>query len=147
LIIYGTVLPWLGSKWRNIAAARGVAFAAALDAQARDWDNLRARFPDDTLLVAGDFNQDLAPTHCYGSTLNRQRLLDALNRSGLTPLTSGHADPVRASAPPYACIDHSCLSQSAAWSVKRVFCWPDTAKPDPALSDHFGIAVDLVSTR
>ncbi len=36
-IVFGTVLPWIGSKWRDIPSEDGLAFKAAVDLQASDW--------------------------------------------------------------------------------------------------------------
>jgi hypothetical protein len=52
LIVYGTVLPWLGSKWRGIASAGGAAFSAALETQVADWKGLTNSHPDHDLVVA-----------------------------------------------------------------------------------------------
>jgi hypothetical protein len=58
-IVYGTVLPWPSSTWRGLASKGGVAFGAALEAQASDWASLQAAHPSDDLFVMGDLNQDL----------------------------------------------------------------------------------------
>jgi hypothetical protein len=94
-------LPWLGSGWRDVRAVGGEAFAAALNLQAQDWGALRAAYPDHDLILAGDFNQDLADSFYYGSHDNRRRLVEALQTTGLIPLTSGVGDPVRRDSPPW----------------------------------------------
>ena len=141
LIVYGTVLPWLGSPWRHVVASRGQAFAAALEAQASDWRRLRALYSDHDFLLAGDFNQDLANTHYYGSRSNRRALQDALNGASLVALSAGDNDPVRRDSPPCACIDHICLSDASLWKPGELCRWPAAATPNPGLSDHFGIEV------
>ena len=73
-IVYATVLPWLGSKWRQYPSADGVAFQEALNLQKTDWLEIRTVYPDDELFIPGDFNQDLAPFHYYGSKKNRLAL-------------------------------------------------------------------------
>jgi len=123
LVVYGTVLPWLGSAWRGITAGSGAAFSAALEAQASDWLVLRASYPDHDIVVAGDFNQDLAPTHYYGSRANRQKLVVALERCGLVALTAAANDPVRTGSAPSACIDHICVSTPARWQPGTVYRW------------------------
>jgi endonuclease/exonuclease/phosphatase family metal-dependent hydrolase len=137
------VLPWLGSKWRGIASAGGAAFAAALKAQACDWKALKNAYPDHDVIIAGDFNQDLADTHYYGSRANRKRLVDALEQAGLVALTASNNDPVRTQSPPLACVDHICMSAGSRWRATAAHRWPDYQKPDRRLSDHFGIAVCL----
>lgn len=142
-LVYGTVLPWLGSTWRDYPARGGVAFRAALDAQVADWVDLRALFPADELFVLGDLNQDLVETHYYGSRANREALRRALATADLVALTAGESDPVRREAAPYACIDHVCLSKESRWCPGAPTRWPQGSTPHPRLSDHFGIAVTL----
>jgi hypothetical protein len=67
LVVYGTVLPWLGSPWRDFPADNGLAFRAALAAQLADWIALVRQFPDRDLCVLGDLNQDLSRRDYYGS--------------------------------------------------------------------------------
>ncbi len=143
LIVYATVLPWLGSPWRHFPAADGKAFAEALQAQALDWRALRESNLDHDVIVAGDFNQDLAETHYYGSRANRHGLLLALEGAGLVALTADGNDPVRRGSSPYACVDHICISTSARWQARGLRRWPDVPKPDRRLSDHFGIDVEF----
>ena len=78
ILVYSSVLPWIGSKWHKVTFAAG-AFQAALSAQIADWSRLRARFPDARLCVLGDLNQDLASRHSYGSSANRRALASALD--------------------------------------------------------------------
>lgn len=143
LVVYATVLPWVGSSWRDVRAVGGEAFAAALNLQAQDWTALRAAHPDHDLILAGDFNQDLADSHFYGSHDNRRRLVEALQTTGVIPLTSGGGDPVRRDSPPLACIDHICITAMSRWRAGIAWRWPDLPTPDSRLSDHFGVAVDF----
>ena len=144
LIIYGTVLPWLGSQWKDVPAANGAAFSAALDEQRSDWSNLRRDFPDADLCVAGDLNQDLQTKHHYGSAANRSALLNALSSQGLTSVTAGDRDPVaRMTNQSWASIDHICLGERSLGGVSGVDAWPNGAAPDKSLSDHFGVWVDV----
>ena len=66
VIVYATILPWRGSKWREYPSADGVAFQEALYLQKSDWLEIRRVHPDDELFILGDFNQDLAAFHYYG---------------------------------------------------------------------------------
>ncbi len=144
-VVYGTVLPWSGSSWRGLRGAGGVAFGAALDAQASDWAALRAEFPADDLFVMGDLNQQLgvgSPWY-YGSKVNGRRLSEALARLGLVAFTAGDNDPVRRGSNDLACIDHICGPALRASHVRRTSRWPDAPKPVDGLSDHFGMAVEL----
>jgi hypothetical protein len=146
LVIYGTVLPWLGSPWRDFAADNGVAFRAALAAQLADWITLVGQFPDGDLCVIGDFNQDLSRRYYYGSRANRTALLDALRTVGLFALTADPTDPVRAVARDRASIDHICVpARVVQQGSPRLEVWPSGAAPDRRLSDHYGVAADLGS--
>ncbi len=140
-LVYGTVLPWNGDNWRGYPSAGGVAFFEALKVQTADWLSLRRRFPDDELFVMGDFNQDLASTHYYGSRIKRSALVEALDECGLVALTAGEGDPIRREAAPLACIDHICALRDSTWNASPAIRWPETSIPDPRLSDHFGLSV------
>jgi endonuclease/exonuclease/phosphatase family metal-dependent hydrolase len=147
LVVYGSVLPWIGSPWRGFAAAEGAAFAAALEAQCEDWMRLRAEMPDCDLCVAGDLNQDLAERHFYGSKRNREALAAALQRAGLVCLTAGEHDPVyRRTLGWHATVDHICVSGPVARRARATAAWPEIDNPDLTLSDHFGVVVELADS-
>lgn len=136
------MLPW-STGWRGIPGVGGQAFEAALALQYADWDQLETRFPKATLIVAGDFNQDLAAKHYYGSKRKRTLLEQALCDAKLVPLTAGPNDPIARDSAPYACIDHICVSESAGWTLNSTIRWPDTPTPVRPLSDHFGVSVEV----
>lgn len=142
-IVFGTVLPWLGSAWRDHPARHGAAFRESLALQAMDWARLRTEFPADERFVLGDFNQDLVTPGYCGSRANRSALESALSKSELKALTSGANDPVRRDLPPRACIDHVCGRIASAWQLERTLRLPTTSALDRSLSDHFGVAVCL----
>ena len=145
--VYATVLPWIGSAWRGIESTGCAAFEAALNAYALDWQKLRVAFPDALHVVAGDFNQDLAPYHYYGSKMQRAVLQDALAAADMKAVTAGLNDPVGTDiAHRHACIDHICVSDSPAVQVTKSTRWPEAGKPDLQLSDHFCVAVDFTKT-
>lgn len=81
-VIYGAVLPWIGSTWQEHPSAQGAAFRESLAVQAADWLKLRRDFPDDEFFVLGDLNQDLvqSPPRYYGSRANRVALHKRLSR-------------------------------------------------------------------
>ena len=139
LIVYGTVLPW-SNTWRGIPGTSGQAFKAALNVQKRDWLALKEEFPKATLVVAGDFNQDLAAWHYYGSKKKRALLEAAFAESDLVALTGGASDPIARDSAPMACIDHICISTKKDWTLKSTTRWPDSPRPKPSLSDHFGVS-------
>ncbi len=144
-IVYATVLPWLGSKWRDYPSTDGVAFQEALNLQKADWLEIRTVYPDDELFVLGDFNQDLASFHYYGSKKNRLALENALLESGLIALTAGENDPIARPPSVCACIDHICMLRESRWQLTSTERWPDEEKPPKSLSDHFGVAVSLTA--
>ena len=144
MTVYATVLPWTGSKWRDIEPVGGAAFEAALNLYTLDWKKLREAFPNALHVVAGDFNQDLAPYHYYGSKRQRELLQAALTASSMVAHTAGLNDPEGTDpAHRHACIDHICVSDSPATHAMKATRWPETGKPDTQLSDHFGVAVEL----
>lgn len=139
-VVYGTVLPWLGSSWRSHSATE--AFAAAVATQQADWQRLRASHPQATLIVAGDFNQDLNTLHYYGSRRNKQVLRQALAETGLDCLTAGENDPVhRLINGQHSNIDHICAHPSG--QLQEVFAWPPQLEDLRGLSDHFGVGVAI----
>jgi endonuclease/exonuclease/phosphatase family metal-dependent hydrolase len=144
IVVYATVLPWGGSKWRGIESASGAAFASALTAYANDWQRLRVTFPNALHVVAGDFNQDLAPYHYYGSKRQHDLLESELVTAGMIALTADANDPIDwDSSKRHACIDHICVSKSHELRIGNIIRWPEAASPDPHLSDHFGVAVEI----
>lgn len=142
-VVFGTVLPWRGDKWRGFSSAGGVAFAEALKVQLADWRKLRAEFPEDEFFVLGDFNQDLAAEHYYGSKVSRAALTDALDAIGCTALTGGEGDPIVRDSAPFACIDHICARRDSCWTARAAQRWPDSPQPVRALSDHFGVSIEF----
>ena len=145
--VYAMVLPWGGSSWGGVESAGGAAFSAALAAYVEDWTGLRKSFPNALHVVAGDFNQDLAPYHYYGSKIQRGRLEAALSAAQLTALTAGVNDPIeRDAGDRHACIDHICVSNGNLPHIVTITRWPEAGKPDSRLSDHFGVAVDFRPT-
>lgn len=142
LIVYGTVLPWLGSAWQGVPAAGGAAFSAALDAQLADWLSMQQDNRDCDFILAGDLNQDLGTTHYYGSRKNRLALQTALITANLQCLTAAALDPVPKHAPSRASIDHICTSKGLTL-VSSAVSWPVSDSPQKNLSDHFGVLIEL----
>ena len=148
LVVYGTVLPWVGSRWGGQPAQGGLAFAAALETQRGDWMRIREQFPNADLCVLGDLNQDLAIPHFYGSAAGRRALRDALSSVGLTALTADESDPVRALDPIQASIDHICVAaECARFNNSLLEAWPPRTELLKGLSDHFGSAASFTSTE
>jgi endonuclease/exonuclease/phosphatase family metal-dependent hydrolase len=143
-LVVGTVLPWLSD--RRHAPARGAdAFCDVLTRQAAEWRQLQVANPGAALCVAGDFNQDLAPSHYYGSKRGRVSLDCALGETGLVCLTAGAYDPL-AMVPDRASIDHICVSESLIANGRpQVLVWPEPSLVSERLTDHFGVCAELCS--
>jgi endonuclease/exonuclease/phosphatase family metal-dependent hydrolase len=144
VVLFGTVLPWKGSTWRD--AAPHDAFREALRLQMEDVKRLRHAFPDDDVFMIGDFNQDLCGGHYAGTAANGRLPGAHLHDAGLVAITAGRNDPVRRAAPAYACSDHMSMPLDARWTVGDVRCWPDAPASQAGLSDHFGVVADLFHT-
>lgn len=142
-IVFGTVLPWLGSPWRGYSSRGGIAFQAALNVQAADWVQVRADYPDDEFFVIGDFNQELVHPRYYGSRANRSALQSALSEACLVALTADENDPIRRDSAPCACIDHICARRDSLWTAEQTVRWPNSPVPIRSLTDHFGLSVTL----
>jgi hypothetical protein len=144
-IVYGTVLPWLGSPWRGVPAAKGAAFAAALAVQSSEWQSLQH---EGHLCVAGDLNQDLlADGHYYGSARNRADLESSLAAAALTCPTAIPQDLVRRHTGNAAAgTDHICLSRGLSLTPDSELVWPSAAERTPRLSDHFGASVRFAAS-
>jgi endonuclease/exonuclease/phosphatase family metal-dependent hydrolase len=143
IIVYATVLPWNTDPRAKVSSSYQV-FADAVAAQKSDWLKIQGDFPQATLILAGDFNQDLASRHYYGSKKKRPLLESALLECNLVALTNGVDDPIARESPPMACIDHICLSSGSDWVLESTARWPESPKPVATLSDHFGVSVNLV---
>ena len=143
ITLFACVLPWSSDKWREIPTKNGRAFSTALDLYRSDWKKIRETFPDDLFFLAGDFNQNLTRHHYYGSAIQKKSLERVLLEEGLVPLTAYENDPVDLDCHPYACIAHICINQKSGLKLIASERWPETAKPDRALSDHYGIVVTL----
>lgn len=142
LFVVGTVLPWLSDS-RHAPLRGGDAFSDVLARQAGEWAELQADHSDAGLCVAGDFNQDLASSHYYGSARGRLALRQALEGVGLRCLTAGTDDPL-ADVPGHATIDHICVNWD--WSPSGdpgVGAWPEPQLDRGGLTDHFGVYADL----
>lgn len=141
-VVVGTVLPWLADH-RYAPARGGEAFCNALSRQAAEWQRLQAAHSDAALCVAGDFNQDLAHAHYYGSKRGRMALRRALEDAHLVCLTAGSHDPL-AKVPNHASVDHLCVSASLVANGRpSVDAWPEPPLMRGRLTDHFGVRVDL----
>lgn len=147
-LVYGTILPWIGSTWRNHPAKDGAAFLAALAVQQADWQQLQQAYPNTLLIVAGDFNQDLNVLPYYGSRRTKQALRHALLDADLECLTFGDNDPVRRLINgQHSNIDHICMTPDPQLQIQRTFAWPEGLEELRGLSDHFGVGIEIICSR
>ena len=148
LVVFGTVLPWLGSPWRDAPASNGRAFTQSLALQVADWRRFKTADPSRHLCVAGDFNQDLLRVgHYYGSKIGRASLRAALADEALMCPTADPDDAVwhhtngKASG-----IDHICISDRLSASPATVRVWPAPSALGSALTDHFGVCITVAAS-
>lgn len=148
LVVFGTVLPWLGSSWRDIAASGAQAYSASLSNQASDWRGYRVAVPARRLCIAGDLNQDVLSTgHYYGSKLGRAALRAALVAESLVCPTAHPADAVGLHTEGLAAgIDHICVSDDLVEPSAPVQVWPHASELGSALTDHFGVCIALAAS-
>ncbi len=141
VIVYGTVLPWNGDAGPDIDnPAKGWdEFRRVVPDQGREWLALRERFPEATLIVAGDLNQDLGGKHYYGTKACRALLSSELERADLLCLTTtDRFDPDVLQHPP---IDHVCAGPGQGRRfTSTVHGWNNVVE-GARLSDHGGVVV------
>ena len=143
LIVLGTVLPWsTDPRAKELGSFK--TYDVNLTLQSGDWERIRSQFPYNscTFILAGDFNQSLAPAHYYGSKEKRVLLETILRKHNLEPVTSMQDDPIFRDSPPNACIDHICIS-TGGWKTISTTRWPDQPNLNGADSDHFGVRVEI----
>jgi endonuclease/exonuclease/phosphatase family metal-dependent hydrolase len=147
-VVFGTVLPWLGSAWRNVPASNSAAFCASLAEQVTDWKRIREDDPRRELCIAGDFNQDLlSEGHYYGSKAGRAAVRSALGTAMLSCPTSDPRDAVhRHTAGRAAGIDHICISAGLSAANAAVHVWPAPEARGATLSDHFGVCINVTAS-
>lgn len=143
MIVYGTVLPWNGDVGPDVMQpARGWdEFLRVVPEQGREWATLRNRYPDATLIVAGDLNQDLGGRHYYGTKACRSLLTAQLADATLDCLTTtDRFDSGLLQHPP---IDHICVGIGRAKSFTSHALGWNNVIDGVQLSDHGGTLVSL----
>lgn len=143
IIVYGTVLPWNGDIGpASDSPAKGwEEFRRVVPAQGQEWLSIRERFPEATLIVAGDLNQDLGGKHYYGTKACRALLNTDLVGADLVCLTTtDRFDPDALQHPP---IDHVCAGPGQGRHFTTgVHGWNNVVD-GTRLSDHGGVLVTL----
>ena len=143
LIVYGTVLPWNGDVGpdRHSPAKGWDEFRRVVPAQGAEWAELRKRFPEATLVVAGDLNQDLGGRHYYGTKACRALLNAQLAGADLVCLTT--TDRFEDGVLQHPPIDHVCAAPGRGRDVETEVQGWDSAVDGVRLSDHGGVLATL----
>ena len=139
--MYGTVLPWNGDVGpvKDLPAKGWEEFPRVVPAQGREWASLRQRFPEATLIVAGDLNQDLGGKHYYGTKACRALLNTELMKANLVCLTT--TDRFDAGVLQHPPIDHVCAGPGQGRNFTTgVHGWNNVVD-GARLSDHGGVLV------
>jgi len=101
LLVYATVMPWHsdgGDAPADPPRANWSEHRRVVPEQVKEWRTLAARYPDASLLVAGDWNTDLTvgtglTRYPYGLKEQTAQLVDTTATLGLEIVTSGQPDP------------------------------------------------------
>lgn len=134
LLVYGTVLPWKGDRGKFDWTEHH----RVIPEQCAEWLELRKKYPDASLCVAGDYNTDMGTGTYYGTKRGIAALQGGLSNCELFCAT----DPGRVPTDllPYPPIDHIALPTSWREKTAVVAAWPANKK---ALSDHSGLVVEV----
>lgn len=146
VIVYATVIPWTGYPYRS-----GMEFVeglktmelhkASIERHGKDWQRIRAEYPDHAFIVGGDFNQHRDGEGSYGAR-GREPLTQALSASRLSCVTE--QDFKALGILNRRNVDHICLSQRLVSKVTEVDAWEAGTLPNGKRhSDHNGVWLDL----
>jgi hypothetical protein len=140
IVLYGSVLPWrtvrrhVPDLMRDDETA-GEMFERVLADQVAEIERLRASFPGELVIWAGDFNQSLVGPNWTGSTAGRALLVDALRGLGLT---AWNAESPHAKTGMRA-IDLVCGDARQIHGVEVIDC----ARDGRDISDHNGYIIEV----
>jgi endonuclease/exonuclease/phosphatase family metal-dependent hydrolase len=143
LLIYGTVLPWANERGEDGRARMWEVHHREIERQGEEWRELRRRYPDVPLIVAGDFNQDRDGSGWYGTSKGRRLLTDALGRASLDCVTAVDVVSEGLLRDTHL-VDHIAVCRD--WRRQHdvdLACWERTDDDGTRLSDHPTVAVDL----
>jgi len=101
LLVYATVMPWHsdgGDEPSDPPRANWSEHRRVVPEQVKEWRTLAARYPDASLIVAGDWNTDLTvgsglTRYPYGLKEQTAQLVDSASDLGLQIVTSRLKDP------------------------------------------------------
>ena len=144
--VYGTVLPWKGSKWGNHLGMGGEAFNAAIEEQKKDWETLAGNRVTEGLCVAGDFNQDQLMTGSHYTSKDLSCTLNTtLKAFDLKCCTSEENAPHIYQDKHIANVDHICLRLPTSRKWKACISQVKEAVVDELeISDHPCFWVDVI---
>jgi endonuclease/exonuclease/phosphatase family metal-dependent hydrolase len=144
-ILYATIMPAMGIE--HVPGDHGwMAHRRSLQAQMRDWAQLRKDYPNYPLVVAGDFNLSLGSSGFYGEQVARESIRRTCVELNLVLATDLDLPRIRENGKDN--IDHV-LASSDLKLVSGPRLWmPHRSRREKStfLSDHCGITVDLALT-
>ncbi len=134
LVVYGTVIPWKGDRGKFDWSEH----YRIIPQQCAEWSELRVRYPDAALCVAGDYNTDMSTGRYYGTKQGIAAIDAGLTSCGLYCATAPSFVPE--GALPYPPIDH--IAVPAAWRARTrvAAAWPANRAE---LSDHSGLVIEI----
>lgn len=143
IIVYASVIAYAAER-RHIdgraASKNWEVHLSEIERQSNEWVDLRNAHPNVPLVVAGDFNMNLAGPHWYGTTAGRDLLRQGLAKAGLRCITDVDVTAT-GQLPGKQLVDHICISEDLEM-VGQI----ETRAPDPdgvRLSDHPAVAATL----
>lgn len=141
MLVYGTVLPWHTDSGKSGQETNWSEHYRVIEEQRIEWLELRKRYPDASLCIAGDYNTQMVgtrklPGYRYGTKRGDDALEHALAECGLYCATTPEPPRSLEKRP----IDHIALP--LGWREKSTVTsiWP-AAKG--RLSDHSGLVVTV----
>jgi len=141
--VYGTVLPWhsdpgpSGEPVKNWSEQDRV-----LPVQIAEWKAIRAKYPEASLVVAGDLNMNLGGKHYYGTRRGRLALREGMAELGLGCATEW--DRIPEGLLQHSPIDHVLVPSSWMGRASVVDAWPGTDARGLKLSDHSGLLIRVL---
>lgn len=132
LLVYGTVLPWQDkiAGWSE--------HERIIPMQCAEWLELRKKYPNTPLCIAGDLNTDMADGRRYGTKRGIADLRAGFSDAGVFCSTEPERFPP--GSLPILPIDHIALPVEWENITSVVASWPaDRAN----LSDHSGMVVEV----
>lgn len=139
-IIYGTIIAYANYRGLDGTSRRWVEHRKAVEAQGRDWLNLRRQFPGHLFVLAGDFNQSRDGSGWCEDGVSGRLLTHHLAAAGLTCLTEANLN--EAFKLGRSTVDHICVGPSHRVRDWTVDAWPGTFY-GRRLSDHNGVLAQV----